>query len=116
MKIKKARLTKIVLIIMIVSLTLLLNARQVNAANNIFTDLTNTINSNTSSNNTTENTTTNNSTNTTILTTNNTSVANNTSLPKTGLEENSSIMLLLTISVISAVYAYKKVQDYKNID
>lgn len=51
----------------------------------------------------------------TVLTTSNTSNYNNTSLPKTGVEDSMPIVVLSVVLGISAVYAYKKIQDYKNI-
>lgn len=51
----------------------------------------------------------------TVLTTSNTSNYNNTSLPKTGVEDSMPIVVLTVVLGISAVYAYKKIQDYKNI-
>ena len=51
----------------------------------------------------------------TVLTTSNTSNYNNTSLPKTGVEDSMPIVVLSVVLGISAIYAYKKIQDYKNI-
>lgn len=77
---------------------------------------TNNITSNTALNNTTRNNTVNNTIkNNSVLTTNNTSSYNNTSLPKTGIEDNIPATILLVVFGVSAVYAYKKIQDYRNI-
>ena len=76
---------------------------------------TNNTTSNTALNNTTRNNTVNNTTNTAVLTTNNTSSYNNTSLPKTGIEDHIPATILLVVFGVSAVYAYKKIQDYRNI-
>ena len=121
---KESKLVKIVLI-MILSLIVILavNTRQSFAANNItITDLTNSIGSNnTTTNNTTgnntaiNNTVVNNTTNNTVLTTNNTSNYNNSSLPKTGIEDSMPTVVLLVVFGISAVYAYKKMKDYKSL-
>ena len=46
---------------------------------------------------------------------NNVSSYNNTSLPKTGLQESLPVVLLVVVFGISAVYAYKKIKDYRNI-
>ena len=70
---------------------------------------------NSTSNNTTRNNTVNNTTNNSVLTTNNTSSYNNTSLPKTGIEDHIPATILLVVFGVSAVYAYKKIQDYRNI-
>ena len=67
-------------------------------------------------NNTTNNTTTNNIVNNKV--TNNTvkkyNTSNTTDLPQTGIEDY-NVGILLIICVISAMYAYKKVNDYKNV-
>lgn len=130
---KKSTLVKIVFV-MIISLMVLLNMGQVKAANNIsFTDLTNTLDNqnqtqrnnttggnNSTSNNTTgnnstaSNTSRNNSTSN-VMRTNNTSNYNNSSLPKTGIEDSIPGVILVVVFGISAVYAYKKIQDYRNI-
>ena len=41
---------------------------------------------------------------------------NNTSLPKTGAGDSLPTILLVAVFGISAVYDYKKVSDYRNID
>ena len=63
-----------------------------------------------------KNNTTNNTSNSTVLKTNNTtSTYNNSSLPKTGVEDSMPGVILVIVLGVSAVYAYKKMQDYKNI-
>ena len=61
------------------------------------------------------NTILNKTTNNVVLTTNNTSAYNNSSLPKTGVGDSMPIVVLAVALGISAIYAYKKIQDYKNI-
>lgn len=120
--------------ILVVSLMLILFTTSVNAAdtntNTGFTDISDTLNgnnttgNNTASNNTVGNNASNNS-NTNIsnsLATNNSannsansSVYNNTSLPKTGIGDTLPIAALVVVFGISAVYAYKKIKDYRNI-
>lgn len=56
-----------------------------------------------------------NSLNTNGVRGNNVSSYNNTSLPKTGLQEFLPVVLLVVVFGISAVYAYKKIKDYRNI-
>ena len=118
---KKSKLVSLVLVV-IISLSVLFMAKDVLAA----TDLTNSILNNTTtnnslnsvSNNTTNNTTNNtknNTANNLVLTTNNTSNYNNTSLPKTGVADTMPAVILVVVLGISAVYAYKKMQEYKNI-
>lgn len=74
--------------------------------------------------NTNTNTNTNNSAvdltnqlNTTTPTNTNTTNSSNynTSLPKAGAPENTMMVVGITILGITAVYAYKKVKEYKNI-
>ena len=124
---KNSRLVKVVMGA-IISLIVVAMANQVFADN--VTDLTNALGnsssssnssstnnttSNTALNNTTRNNTVNNTTNNAVLTTNNTSSYNNTSLPKTGIEDHIPATILLVVFGVSAVYAYKKIQDYRNI-
>ncbi len=73
--------------------------------------------SNTSNNtaNTNTNNTSNNTSNTNTNKSNNSSVYNNTSLPKTGLSDSIPVVLLVVVFGASAIYAYKKVNEYKNI-
>lgn len=80
---------------------------------------TNSNKSNTNSNknkaNTNSNKSNSNSLNTNGVRGNNVSSYNNTSLPKTGLQESLPTVLLVVVFGISAVYAYKKIKDYRNI-
>lgn len=39
----------------------------------------------------------------------------NTNLPETGIEDSTILYVVLGISVVAAIYAYKKVRDYKGI-
>lgn len=69
--------------------------------------------------NTTLNNTTNNVTNNTANNTTNKAKTYNTSeddenLPQTGIEDY-NVGILLVICVASAIFAYKKISDYKNI-
>lgn len=124
---KVSKVAKLVLVI-IMSFTMLFCTGKVFAANDNITDITGTLTGNsTSGNTTTGNSTTgntatgNNTTANKVLTTNNTNSANNTSnynntaLPKTGIEGTASATVFVVVLAISAVYAYKKVQYYKNI-
>lgn len=77
---------------------------------NTATNTTNNINNNT--NNVTNNTSNNtNNTNNT----NNSSIYNNTNLPSTGIEDSIPVAMLVVVFGISAIYAYKKINDYRNI-
>ncbi len=70
---------------------------------------------------TTDNTPANNTTNeagvssTLTPTVNNANTNTNTNLPKTGLEDNTMLYIVLGVSAVAAIYAYKKVRDYKGI-
>ena len=126
---KKSNLIKVISIL-VISLMVTLFSTNVMAAetNNGFTDLTQAVgngtnnasgNSNTANlnalgtNNTNRNNTNSNSNRTN---TNNSSIYDNTNtLPKTGVEDSVPVAVLLIVFAISAVYAYKKVKDYKNV-
>lgn len=81
-----------------------------------FDDQTNELPTNT---NTNTNTNTDTNTNTNVINTNNTANSNqgnyNTSLPKAGAPENTMIGVAITVLAIIAVYAYKKINEYKNV-
>ena len=73
----------------------------------------NTSNSLTTNNNTANNTANNTNTNNSAV---NRSVANTNSLASTGLSDHSGAMILIVvIGGISAIYSFKKINDYKNI-
>lgn len=127
---KKTNLIKVISILLISAMVMLF-ATTVNAADdNSYNDLTSTLTgnnssnssntSNTNSSNSTANTNSNSSNNTNNSlnmsnNTNNSSVYNNTSLPKTGAADSIPVAMLVVVFGISAVYAFKKVRDYKNI-
>lgn len=121
---KKSNLVKVVSILLI-SIMVILFTTTVNAAddNTGFNDLTSTLNgssSNTNNTNTNNSSLSVNNTNNTSNTnntnnTNNSSVYNNTNLPKTGVGDSIPVAMLVVVFGISAVYAYKKIKDYRNI-
>ena len=78
-------------------------------------DVVNPVN-NTNGNAATGNNTNSNNTNGNNTKGNNTKVynTNNTDLPQTGIEDY-NVGILLIICVASAIYAYRKINDYKNI-
>lgn len=80
-----------------------------NTANN-----TNTPDTNSLFNNNNTNTNTNTNTNRTNNTTNNTNSSqyNNSNLPKAGSSDGITIMVVVAVFGISALYAYKKIRDY----
>lgn len=104
---KKSNLIQIVTILLVSAMVLLFSTT-VNAANdnNEVHDLTGTLTKNSTSNNTNKSNNTNNS-----------SVYNNTNnnLPKTGIEDSIPVAALVVVFGVSAVYAYKKIKEYKNI-
>lgn len=125
---KKTNLVKVVSILLVSLMVILFSTNVFAAENNdtSFQDLTGTLgnstenntNKNTNSNNTnknTNNTNSNTNTNTNSNNTNNSSIYNNTDLPKTGVESSIPVVVLVAIFGISAVYAYKKIDDYKNL-
>ncbi len=127
---KKTNLIKVISILLISAMVMLF-ATTVNAADdNSYNDLTSTLTGNTSNNasntsntnsnssNNTSNTNSSNNTNNSLNMSNNTSnssVYNNTNLPKTGATDSIPVAMLVVVFGISAVYAFKKVRDYKNI-
>lgn len=121
---KKSNLFKVCTILVIAVMIALVLGTTVNAAtdNNTFNDLSNTLRTNNSGNtntnsNSNSNTNTNSNTNRANTNTNNNngSVYNSNNLPDTGIESSIPIALLIVIFAISSVYAYKKINDYKNI-
>lgn len=129
---KKSNLIQIVTILLVSAMVMLFSTT-VNAAddNNTVHDLTGTLTNssantaNNSSNGTQTNNTSNNSSrnSNTNSTTNNTNKSNNSSvynntnnnLPKTGIEDSIPVVALVVVFGVSAVYAYKKIKEYKNI-
>lgn len=83
-----------------------------NSSNTSNTGNTNTGNTNT------RNTNTNSSNVQNLNALRNTSNTSNTAntLPKTGIQDSLPAVLLVVVFGISAVYAYKKIKDYRNID
>lgn len=76
-------------------------------------------NTNTNQNSTNTNTNSANNTNSTnrnnTTSANNSSIYNNTNLPKTGIEDSIPVAMLVMVFGISAIYAYKKIKEYRNI-
>lgn len=116
---KKNKLVNIVIIMIVVFMVLFIARGTVSADDNNtdYINLTGTItngnNTSATPNNNTTNNSLNNSSNNNVLTTNNT--VNNEALPNTGIESSISGVVLVIILGISAIYAYNKIQDYKNI-
>lgn len=111
------------LVVLLVILLLLVGiAVQVQASDII--DLGNFLTNTSTNTSTTENTTLNITTNTTTNTTSNSIVQPNTNttntagssennLPQTGVTEDITVMFFIVVCAIAAIYAYKKIRDYK---
>lgn len=87
------------------------NSSSTNSSN---TNSANSANTNTNKANTNSNKA-NTNLNTNGVRTNSANTYNNTSLPKTGIESSLPIALIVVVLGISAIYAYKKIKDYRNI-
>ncbi len=79
-------------------------------------------NNSATNNSATNNSATNNSALTSTLTpttttTNNSATNNalNSNLPKTGIADNTIVFVVIGVCAVAAIYAYKKVRDYKGI-
>ena len=123
---KKETILKII-VVLILGVTLLAMSTRVFAAvgdsdglMDLYDDTTNQLNT-TNTNNTNTNTnqlntnTLNMNTNTNITNTTLNTNNYNTNLPKAGAAENKMLGVAFTVLAITAVYAYKKVKEYKNI-
>ena len=95
-------------------LTLNNSTNNTNSNSNTANNNSNSTNTNNSATNNT-NTNRNNTNNTNNNSNNNSSVYNNTNLPKTGIEDSIPVAMLVVVFGISAIYAYKKIKDYRNI-
>ena len=128
---RNLKVVKTVVMILVVLATIVIGGQVLaaNDVNNTYVDLSPTTNSSTTGNNTatTNNTATLNSAsnrtntlNTSAITNNtsnrsNTSNYANTSLPSTGIESAVPVVLVIEEYGISAIYAYKKIKEYRNI-
>ena len=125
---KKEKLLK-TMIVLIIGIILFAMTNNVFAADvDFFEDTTNQLNTTNTSTGTNTNTNTNSNTTNTNNTTNvvdtsatsnvntNTNTNNyNTNLPKAGIRENTMLGVVITVLALLAVYAYKKINQYKNI-
>ena len=113
----------LILSVMVILITTSVNAAELNDISNqlISGNTSGSGSTNTPANNTQTPTNTNrsNTSNTSGNRTNNasrnSSIYNNTNLPKTGIGDSLPIAALVVVFGISAVYAYKKIKDYRNI-
>ena len=120
---ENSKLLKVVLIILIGAMvfTMGTSVLAADSSNDTYQDLADALNG-TTSNNTTNNATNNVANNATGNTTRNTTgnntlntAYNNTTLPKAGITNSIPVVALIVIFGISAVYAYIKIKDYKNL-
>lgn len=115
---KKSNLIKLFSILLISVMVMTFTTNVLAADNNTnAVDLTSTLTGNNTNNTNTNNTNTNNTNTNTNNTnnTNNSSIYNNTNLPKTGIEDSIPVAILVVVFGISAVYAYRKIKEYRNI-
>lgn len=134
---ENSKLVKIILIVLIGIMIASVGTSVLavdNTTNGTYDDLASVLGNNTSSNNSsTNNAVSNNATvnnavsnnatsngtlNTSALRNNATPVNNavgNATLPKTGISDSVPVVVLIVIFGISAVYAYNKIKDYKNL-
>ena len=127
---RKTNLVKFLIIGLIFALIIFTGNVYVNAAssddsdyNDMTAQLMGSGNSNSNSNNSNRNTNNtntnrannNNSANNTNRTNNTNLYANENNLPSTGIEDSMPTVLLIVVFGISAIYAYKKISDYKNL-
>lgn len=93
-----------------------LNTELAIGGNNATTNTNTPTNTNTNTPTNTNTSTNINALNTSALSTNNNTSNNTNVIPHAGIEDNIVPMgLLLVVFAISAIYAYKKIQDYKEI-
>lgn len=109
---KKNSLIKGILLVIIVSTVMMITSSVYASGETIV------LTQNTPANNTATNNTATNSALTSTLTP--TTPANNTStlesnLPKTGIADNTIVFAVVGVCVVAAIYAYRKVRDYKGI-
>lgn len=108
---KRERILKtiIVLIIGVVLFAMTSNVFAADTGLDFFDDTTNQLDKNTNTNATNTNTTN------TPATTNTNTNNYNTNLPKAGAGENTIMGVAITVLAVVAIFAYKKVNQYKNI-
>lgn len=110
---KKLNVRKSIVIVTLVAVVLLF-ASNVYATGGAISPINLNTTTQTTNNIPTTNTTTNTTTN--VLaptnTTTNVSTYTNTNLPQTGDASDYAVFLLIAVSIVIAIYAYKKVRDY----
>lgn len=122
---KKEKVLKVILVLVIGVILFAMSTNAYAAEDDIYLDIQNSLNTNTNTGTTNTNlsgTTTNTNTGTTNTGTTNTNLSGtnsnvdySTNLPEAGLAENTLLGVGVTVLVIVAIVAYKKVNEYKNI-
>ena len=124
---KKEKVLKVILVLVIGVILFAMSTNAYAVEDDIYLDIQNTLptNTNTGTTNTNTNTgttntnlsgtTTNTGTTNTNLSGTNSNVDYSTNLPEAGLAENTLLVVGVTVLVIVAIVAYKKVNEYKNI-
>lgn len=116
-----SKLKKLVVLLVVVVLMVGL-CMQVKATDNPI-DVTNLLTSNTTDGSNNTNTTNSINQNSTTNTanesvvqpdTNKTEGSSENNLPQTGVTEDITVMFFIVVCAVSAIYAYKKIRDYKN--
>lgn len=114
----------LVILLLVVGITLQVGATDSTISlDNLITTSNSTNDTNTTNTTNTVDTNTTNTTNTTSNTvtsivqptnsTNNTDSSSNNDLPQTGVTEDITVMFFIVICAISAIYAYRKIRDYR---
>lgn len=110
---KRNSLIKGILLVTIVAI-LMLVTNSVYAADAIVLSPDNSATGNSATNNSATNNSALTSTLTPTTPVNNTSTLNS-NLPKTGIADNTVVFIVVGVCAVAAIYAYKKVRDYKGI-
>lgn len=119
-KIKTKEIIICVITVAVLMLTIVTDVFATGSIDELLNDVNNTTFNTIPEENTTANTTTNNTVNNAINNTvNNTTnnavnnaTSNNTTMPNTGVDY--SVVFIIAVCGISAIYAYKKIKDYNN--
>ena len=110
---KRNSLIKGILLVIIVSTVMMITSSVYASGETIV------LTQNTPANNTATNNTATNSALTSTLTpttpVNNSASTLSSNLPKTGIADNTVVFIVVGVCAVAAIYAYKKVRDYKGI-
>ena len=128
MKLKKEKILKMIVVLVtgVILFTMSTNVFALSDSDSsvldgYYEDKTNQLNTNKIDLSANTNNNTNTNTNTNINTNTNTNVSNNntnnynTNLPQAGAPESTMMGVAITVLAITAIYAYKKVREYKKI-